>query len=174
MNDILVLVFGAALVFAGSESGIPPFEDLPACQAVATSSQADWRVITRDFDDVVVIAPPSFKPFDRGVAYRHGGAAWKSDGAIIEIMHGIWGVESFPHAETACKTTIDGVPTMYLERRTEDGVHILAWFKSLSVQAKKSEPYEPVVKAWSSSNEDLLMLRAVVLGVKRAKSHGAP
>src|SRR5262245_22204706 len=147
-----------------------PLAALPTCKAVAIESQPGWQVVTSADDDVTVAAPRGFGPFDRGVEYMHGGSAWKSGEAVIELSYGMWGVDSFPNSETACRTTVDGVDTYYLERQSAEGVVLLAWYRSSTVPSKNGQPHEPVLSAASPRTDDLAMLRTIIFSVKVSRS----
>ncbi len=141
---------------------------LPECPAHVRSIPREWRVVTSPTDVVVVHAPPSFEPFEKGVAYVHGGAAWRSGSAELEIVYGIWSRSSFTDLSKACRTTTDGMPTLYRERSTANGVSLFAWFMPRYREARSSLPHQPVVGAWSSRPEDLAMLRSIVRSVRKA------
>jgi hypothetical protein len=157
----LVLLPRASTFCASSGPGASELKDLPACTRLGGASQSGWRVVTRPTDGIVVSAPASFVSFDRGVLYNHGGAAWRTGEAVLEIAYGWWGRNSFPNHEKACRTMIDGLPTMYIEEQTETGVQVVAWFIT-------SNHYDPVLSAWSTRADDLVTLRSILGSVKNS------
>lgn len=135
-------------------------KSLPACPTLDRPPQSEWVVITNPIDGIVLSAPRTFSPLDRDGIYIHGGAAWKSGEAMLELMYGYWGMESFPSHEKACRTTVDGMPTMYIEHQSAAGVELAAWFITAG-------HYDPVLSARSTLASDLSMLRSVLGAVRK-------
>jgi hypothetical protein len=146
---------------------LSPLAELPPCVDLGTPTPDSWSTLSSASDSITIIAPSSFTPFDRGVEYMHGGAAWRSGEATLELSYGYWGSSSFPNQDKACKTVANGIPIIYMEHQVDSGFVLTAWY----VLDEWSGALDPALDARSPHAEDLTTLRSILLSVRRP---GAP
>jgi|SRR6185436_7165170 len=142
----------------------------PVCDELHLQPGQGWHPLTGSDDSIVIAAPTSFSPYDRGVAYMHGGSAWRSGDAVVELSYGYWAASSFANWAKACRARISGMPTIIIEERTSTGFRLLAWYQV-------SHGMEPLVAAWSTRAEDFDLLRSILWSVRRQSkktAKGAP
>ncbi len=161
---IFLLALGSVALGKSGDDGAAVLAGLPACPTFSGKAPGSWPVVTGPDDGIAVAAPRGFAKFDRGVVYMHGGTAWRSGTALLDISYGWWGQDSFPQRKDACQVVIDGMPTMYMEVQSAAGVRIEAWYVT-------DGQYDPVLAASSSRAEDLPTLRLIVRSVRKRPLH---
>jgi hypothetical protein len=160
----IILLLEATGLTSGTskDSSVAP---LPVCTSPHMQPRTGWHVLTDADDSIVVAAPSSFTTYDRGVVYMHGGSAWRSEEAVVELSYGYWGLDSFANRSKACRTEIDGIPTVYIEERSNTGVSLVAWYQK--GYGKDTPGMQPVLSASSSQAADLDLLRSILWSVRR-------
>jgi hypothetical protein len=112
--------------------------------------------------------PRGMRPEPSQIVFEHGGRRWAGDSIDVSIALGYFAPYSFDSwIGTRCRAEIDGRIALVIERAAETGGIVLVWTPEFRLDAPT--PYEAVVSASSSRQQDLPMLRSIALSLKMSE-----
>jgi hypothetical protein len=155
MKEVLVHRIVAAAAVSASfvlpVSATKPFADsvqgIPVCRQKAPATPESWprQTLGGTFSFAL---PACFERVpDDEPRYVHGGTRWKCGATTVEVVWGMWGLDSFGDGRERCTTKVAGRRVLVTHQPEEKGLSLIVWYPTGKVQ-------EPIVSVWSPRAED--------------------